>query len=526
MSTISPLPDLVTPDSGTTLDERPALRSLQKAAICLHFVDDPTDLESVVRGDSKLPEPGDRRVTCSVFCSMELDLIAYKFQDQFLLQTNLTYDEAVDVGHCIVEAVFPGTITYTSEGSQRTLRSRAMDGAGDCVIRCEARLAQTHFRESGIVVWHLVLRGADEVFTEYELIKLMHLYEGDSEQVDLPGRVQFDVRRPGETVRRYRCGVDGLLHAVWSSVAGGDFLKPPFFEPFSARRTTSVGRRPRAGTLQLVTGDTLGGQKLESVFRTLYEAREEAHRSSDGAEGMTASRRLKSWLRDPDPEGVGAALKAIAGATIGIFDFPEVDEEEVLDTLDPTFQSGMTFMKFHRRSLVGIGEADRGLDAVYEDFGASPYLILPHAVVLADEHLVDRLEACLDAYGESTDIPALERLAAVARRVLRRMHVPNLFQYVTEKTLYERAFEVRGSAQLHRLVRERVEELDRHLEKTYERRRRRHDVFVQALLLVLTVAQVVALFVGDMPDLGFERALIAGLLIAAAGTYILIRAGR
>src|SRR5690606_14358056 len=188
-------------------------------------------------------------------------------------------------------------------------------------------------------------------------------------------------------------------------------------------------------------------------------------------------------------------------------DFREVDEEELLDTLEPSFRSGASFLKFHRRSLVHVSDADRVLDQIHDALGITPYLIVPHAVVLHNEELVDRLEEGMDRYGDSDDIPRLERLTELARRIMRRMSVPNLFQYVTEKSLYEAAFSERGSGQKRQRVLERMGELDTHLEKAYESRRRRHDVFVQALLLLLTIAQALSLFVADVPDFGFGNVL-------------------
>lgn len=516
-----PIPEMSGP--ALVLEEMPALASLEKAAICLHFVDDPIDFEGVVRGTAELHGPGPTRPICTVFCSMEQDLIAYMFQEESLIQTNLTYDLPADVGHCMVDVRLPAEITYTSEGIERTLRAREVAEDGSCTIRCEARLAQSFFRESGVVIWHVILRAREGVFTEYELIKLMHLYEHDTELVDLSGKVQLDVYVPDEERRRYRCGIGGLLSAVWSCVAGSDFRSKPFSEPWQQLLPDDSRRMPRAGTVQLVLGETIGGLPLQHVFGGLYEARNHSDFPANGQAGRSPNRVVKSWLREDQPGGIGAALKALAGVTIGIFDFQEVDEEEVLDTLDPTFESGESFYKFHRRSLIHMVEADRGLDAIFEDVGISPYLIIPHAVVLHDEELTLRIAAALDQFEESDDVEVLERLAALSRRAMRRMYVPNLFEYVTERTLFERAFEIRGSGSKKDQVLERMTALNGRLEKAYENRRRRHDVVVQALLLFLTIAQVFSLFVGSMPTVSFGRALAVASLVGTAGLYFIWR---
>lgn len=530
MPDVSPATPRISDDAPTLIVETPALTDLSSAAVCLHFVQNRLDFEGIVEGEREISTEDANRAMCSVVCSLELDLLSFKYQEQPPLQTNLTYaDEART--WCQVDAVFPAVITFTSENVTRRLVRPVAEELGQHRVRCEARLAQSYFPESHVVIWHLILTACGGqnartstnhrpgcAFDEYDLIKLMHLYEHDTEQVELADRVQFEVRRM-EDSEPVRCGLRALLSVVWECLAGAEFRRAPYFAP-------PANSRPRCGTIQLVAGPSLGGEPVGRMFDLIHLARHESltpRLHLDEKTGPSASDTLREWLEDAEPSAPGAALKALAGVTNAIFDFNEVDAEEVLDTLDPTYRGGRSFIKFHRRSLVDIRDDDRVLNAIRTDLGMNPYLIVPHAIVLHNEELVDRLEQNLDAYAACKDIRRLERLSALARRVVRRMNVPNVFNYATERTLYDRAFEIRGSAEKFRRTVRRAEELDVVLEKAYEHRRRRHDIAVQALLLLLALAQVVSLFVRPMPDPGIARVMMVAALLAIAGIYFVFR---
>jgi hypothetical protein len=526
--------------------EDPALGRPVHAVICFHYVDNPNNFGGAI--EKRLPmSVGDRLecLYCEVVCSIEMDLIVYKFQDERLLHTNFIYDpcgpdEGDEILYCPVDVLLPAAITYTSEGRRqrsvpRPLADKVTHPDEDRQeLHCHARLARTYFSRSGIVVWNLVLHAAEGTFHEYDLLKLMHLYEGKGEQTDLDRYVRFRV--PSRTGGREReVPPHELPGAVWDWLAGEKFrwkesvgsngafrgYRDPFYHTPEAWRETI---KPKGATLQLAMGETIGGVSLEHMLSVLYAARKEAPAGSfPGQNGQTsAARTLEQWLSREKPAEIGGILKALAGITNAIFDYKEVSEEEVIDTLDPTFASGESFIKVHRRSLINIVDSDRILDEMSDTLGISPYLMLPHSVIIHNEELIDRVDDCLNTYGESARIPELERLKHVCRKAMRSMYLPNIFNYATEKTIYERAFDIRGSGEKKRLNLERMAELDQQIEEAYEKRRNRHDVFVQALLLLLTVAQVVAIFTSDVPQVNLGTAMSLGLLLMTIGVLFIV----
>jgi hypothetical protein len=266
------------------------------------------------------------------------------------------------------------------------------------------------------------------------------------------------------------------------------------------------------------------GEELSDSWVTLKEAMDVVYRARHGIgdRGITrsASRTLDEWLADTG--GIGGVLRSLAGVTNGILDFKNVDDEEVMDTLDPTFRSGDTFLKVHRRTLISIGDTDRSLEEFSDTAGISPYVMLPHCVVVHNEELIDRVMECLDAFENSSKIEKLEMLNNVCRNAMRGMYVPNLFNYVTEKTLYDRAFEIRGSEEIRRLNLVRMRELEQRLTQAYERRRSWSDAVVQILLLLLTLTQVTVIFLTDIPKTDIWPAIFGSSTIAIVGVILIL----
>lgn len=538
---------------GMEIEEQPELGTPDRAALCFHFVDNPHDFVASIKAGHRVPlGSADDFRYCSVVCSMELDLIAYKFQDEDLMKTNLIYDIVNLEGqseyhfYCTVEVLFPAVITYTSEGrTQRLIRRQTESVPGrngeDPVtdrLRCRGRLARTYFKKSGMVVWNLILEAEEGTFNEYDLIKLMHLYEGRSEDAELYEAVRFDVTSLADGKSRTKVPADELLPSVWDCLAGDRFKNEyAFAEPFLSQPVGARAdhRKPKGATIQLAMGEEIGidGNKvsLERALKIVYAARREHELATRGiSRGRlvhSSSKELESWLNE-ESGGVGGVLKAFAGITNGIFDFKEIGDEELIDTLDPTFSSGDHFIKVHRRTLVNINDTDRVLDGVSDTLGFSPYVMLPHAVVIHNEELIDRVDDCLNVFANTEKIQQLEDLKDVCLKAMRSMYVPNLFNYATEKTIYDRAFEIRGSKEKRQINLDRMGELERRIEQAYEKRRSRHDVVVQGLLFFLAAAQVMTIFMpqDQIPRISPLVVVLMGVLLVVVGMLFIMLSRR
>ncbi len=570
------MPDLAesTPAPVESVITASRLDSKARTVLCLHFVDNPNNLEDEVFHGLRPVQEGSCAY-CSAIGSMELDLISYKFQNERLVHTNLLYGETVgpDGGtiytcRVAVDVWFPAEIEFLSEGREETLLHGTPEepqppwsaGSADRFVRCPCwlHLNRSYFKGSGIAVWNVVLTGRGTLLGEHDLIKLMHLYEGESEQAHLESRIWFDVGCTGRVVQ-----VESVLDTLWETFVAEKFKdkrKETFMaRPFAALASepkTDVQKElakelrrrkahfPKGATLQVVLGDTLGEVTLTEALRVVYGARREnqvvtPRRALRRRNQKSFSDELEGWLEKPTD--TGRKLVALAGIVNGIFDFAEIGDEEIMDTLDPTFSSGDNFIKVHRRNLINLTDSDRVLGEVGEEVGISPYFIIPHSVIFHNEEIIDRVDDCLVKFMDpppETDGPAergragsapslkmLENLKAIALRETKRRYVPNLFNYATEKAIYENAFAVRGSEVKRRYTLDRMVDLERQIDAAHEDRRRRDDAVVQLLLLLLTVAQVFVIFVDEanIPQFPLLQTLMVAGLLFLLGWFYLFR---
>lgn len=453
--------------------------SLKETAVCLHYVSPCSDPPKQL-----LPYPG-----CHEFQSMELDLMSYGYQIHKLLGSRCEHGEPIPV-----EIQFPERIDYHTEGRHMLLLPERR------TCRVHARVSSTLFLLSGIRVWHVVLVPEDgEGFTEFDIIRLIHLYDGRTENTDLGARVKF------------RIG--------FKESGGGFALADGLLQLLLGDRAEIPGRLgPTAGTVQIITGrgttrdDTDLGQVMQAV---------QAARTLGGED---AYKNLVLWISERT--GQGLALLALCGIVTGIFDLAEIKEEEALDTIEPTFSSPGCFLRIHRCTSVSICKEDRAMEGVKNRIGISPYLLLPHAALLHNEALIEDSETTLVkvATGHRVSLRELEEADQRIRRNLDRFYLPNVFNYVTERTLFARGAEGRGTNERLAAARAKLAELDGQLESAWEQRHDRGQMRIAALLAVFTVAGLHDALFEMVKGTGLQRYLWwiqGGLALVVVLLYVL-----
>ncbi len=427
-----------TPSAGISVRnevESPDL-ALNDAAMCLHFVEP----AAVNAAPSGYPD-------CPVLRSIELDLLSYSFQEAPPIGSQCeTYHRTP------VEILFPETIEYLSEGESVALACRRT------VVPAAAVVTSTGFLQSGARVWHLVLSPAPgSHFTEFDLIKLIHLYDGRTEGTELYDKVRF--RRPESAATN----AAGLLRALC-----------PDAGPKAALRS---------GTIEIITeGQRAGNVALSELFSVVREALEPGRTSSD--------RKLSTWLETATTQA--RVLKAYCGIVSGILDHENLDTAEILDTLTPTLPESQAFIRSHRGTLVVVAEADRLKDHCADNVGISPYYLIPHALALYNESLIAEAD---DATQKALSDPkssraALEAAHALADRNLNNLYLPNLFNYSTEQELYERMMRLRGSGVRRVAAVSRMQELSGVISAIWETRREHGQMLIAVLLALLSVIQI------------------------------------
>jgi GNAT superfamily N-acetyltransferase len=438
---------------GLSRTEVPIM-NLADVAVCIH-------LASTAINYSK---PRYDRETCPVFRSMELDLLSASFQTMPPFETHchtqshqaVYTDEFADFG-IELDLIFPRNIEFISEGRQVRLFCPSP------IRRAKAYLARTIFFNSNVTIWHVVLRPVvGKHFTEYDIIKLIHLYDGNAENTTLARDLRFAVDG------KIPCDISQLpklLLASISSESADDFNE------------AHKDAKPVGGTCQWLTGKTKADTTLASVADKAM-----AHFSNQDVVFADVNGNTLE----------GQWLKAACGVLTGIFDFDELDGNEVRDTLFPVIDEKTQMIWINRRTVLQISEDDRPMKSCIRTVGISPYLILPHAAVLFAEQLLNLAEAASDTVLESrrNRIGKLQSAHDTIHRSLRRLWLPNVFNYKTERTLFGESLQNRGVADRFQSLERQMQEMQYRLETAWERRRGYGQAIIAAIVTLLAVFQI------------------------------------
>jgi hypothetical protein len=430
--------------------EAPVLK-LEHASLCLHHI---------VRDASPLlPDQGEPLEPCPIIGSMERDLLSLSYQDNPELVTYChshgEQHDPTDIDYAeLVEVEFPEVTTYYSEGrvEQRY--------CGSTRRALRVYLSQTIFPEARLSIWHVTLRPAPgEWLDELDLIKLIHLYDGRTESTGLHQRIVFHAGR--ERIG----GVEALLRHT---------AKRWHCDP-------KASTRPSAGTIQLVdptiASDAVSSQLFGAAW--LYPAADPAR-----------EQRCQEIARQVEQRGaVGRRLLALCGIITGIFDFEQIDGGEALDTLVPTYAHHGVFARIDRRTLLQISSADRSLQTVLTTVGVSPYLIIPHALLIFDDHLTQQAHAAAEVVlrESAPSLAALESAREEMNRNLRGLWLSNVFNYGTERALFSSGQEARGTNDRYRLLHARLMEIEGSLSQAWERRRQLSESLISVLLALISI---------------------------------------
>jgi hypothetical protein len=206
----------------------------------------------------------------------------------------------------------------------------------------------------------------------------------------------------------------------------------------------------------------------------------------------------------------------------GIFDFEEIDLAEAEDTLTATLERDDAFTRIHRRTLFHVTEADRALEATAGTVGISPYLLVPHAVIVLNEDLLREAGArAAEVLGDGkVRLPELETARELVDRNLKGLWLPNVFHYDTERELYRLGLSGRGADDQRDALKLRLEEIDSRLEDAWQHRRDMSQMIIAVLLAMVSLVQIyqpvvdtIDLFADDSPEA--SAALWRGLKFAA-----------
>jgi hypothetical protein len=475
-------------------------------AVALHFVERIPDGQM-----QKDPAQADRP---TVFTSMELDLLAYQFQRGCPpIKSGLPREET-GLSKSASRRLFiriPETFNYYSEGREESI------SISPNLIEAQVRLSWSDFGASKLRVWHCVITPAEgKHFDEYAILALIHLYDGRAESTGLKRKIEF---RLDNDHAASITGADNLV----------EILKPKYLKVSTAGKDQLLMERDFvAGTIQIAP-KALGGPfqlNLEKVWKARIDKK--------AGEGKGAFEELEKMYGEQNMSEAWKQLLAFAGIVVGIFDFKEVDLEEMLDTLAPTFSDEHIFLQMNRCSLIAFTPADRVIQDpnVSAQIGISPYLLFPHAAIIHNETLVHLAEAGLDSIHEqiqtawrdprlfvlmarltrflsgkrkleresgakqkmtgrslnvgSSSLQELELELEKATRSLGELQLPNIFNYVTERTLFDKGMEMRGSLDKRKAVEAKRVDTKEQIELLWKLRNEWSQIWVAAILAAFT----------------------------------------
>jgi GNAT superfamily N-acetyltransferase len=385
--------------------------------------------------------------------SFEEDMLAYVYRDPPPFSTRTI---GVDDRYARLAVEFPGDVTYLSEGRRVSLR--CADGPGGRERRFLLRAARTDFARSGLAVLHLVL-GPDpsepegSTLNEFDLIKLTKLWQA-GEGLSLDG-----TDAAGEHFALFRAG-DRELSLL-------ELAREVFDENVDERS-------PRVGLVQI----------LHEICR-------------HGLCEEIADIRERQGAASASPPVV-----AIAGLVQGLLDFAEIDADELADVFKEVQLEEELVRAFHKGTLLVVSAADRAFstESIQLSLGLSPYLLVPHAVLLHNEWwLWDAVRELDEARGPGRR--KLHRQEVARREVSRTMSqhlVPNVFNYAEERNLYDVGRRTRGMNKRQQSIEGRLDALTDDIRARHERIRTGVTRSLPAILLVFTWLDALSKYNNDV----------------------------
>jgi len=357
------------------------------------------------------------------FSSFERDLLAHSFRDNSLI-----FSDVISWDEFPLTVTFPSKLGYSAEGEEKSLRFGQAEKKVDfCCL-----LTRTTFpipinsgkenRKTSLLHATLLLNDSETQIHEFDLIKLIKYWEGgEGMGNDEPHAVRMNLK-----FNELPCLEDAIINQLQKV---GVSINPEH----------SPLESPLCGSIQLdldCRGDEvkIEWQNLLTTIDWKTQADRNEYKKLDYAK-----------------------IKALAGILQGLIDFPYIEIAELKDVfskaiVDPGEYPMM--MAIHKGTLLQISSNCRlmELKLVREHIGISPYVIIPHAVLVYHESL---LRKAANTLKNDPSIPLKKRTSKKKlddlqstqiqlREDLEVRWLPNIFHYPTERYIYENGHSTRG----------------------------------------------------------------------------------
>jgi len=215
-----------------------------------------------------------------------------------------------------------------------------------------------------------------------------------------------------------------------------------------------------------------------------------------------------------------AALNALCGIVQAIVDFDRMSYQEMEDILEPSLDVSQEFLRLHRGTLVSMMDEDSLLPQLSETVGGSPYVVIPHAVLLHNERVVDYAEAIIDEVSTQTQPRALSEARQEAQGLLERESLPNFFQYRRERDIFERGMVLRGEADRQQAVRKKLDELSERLKTQTDLQSAREAMYITFFLGFVSLTSVLDALSNFLSE--EVKWLSPGVLVAITVSFLVV----
>ena len=401
----------------------------------------------------------DSEYICNFFHSYETDLLSSRFQINRPFITKFNYK----LGKFPIKIHFPEFYTYLSEGNYNSLKSKRL------CIDAYLHISETRLKSSEDTIFNIVISDYEnDYFTEHEIIKLLNFIGSKQENINLIEQVHFSEKSDPDE-RKY------LFF---------DFIK--LLEP-SIRSELKCN----TGIIQFDTS-TSRSKLFDSInFDQFYDAL--ANTQSEKVKNFEKLYNNCSCYRNMS--------NVLCGIALGIFDFNRMGFDEVVDTLIPIKSNNSYLLFLNRGILMNICHDDEMFKSVKRSIGMSPYLIIPNMILANNEFQLEKcnllLENILCAIRNNKKIQ-LDELRSVRRKadsLLNISTLPNIFQYKTEKLIYNYGISHRSIETLSIITERNIKDLEKIIIDQESIRSANSDLFMTILLSLVSCFQLQGIFV-------------------------------
>ncbi|GAB3570769.1 hypothetical protein GCM10027578_27780 [Spirosoma luteolum] len=492
---------------------------------------------------------------CPVCHSFETDLFSYhnQFNTPFFTKSFL-FDKYVIVR-------FPASMPFTSEGRKEQMDivqcyeqptpysyQRKSDRQYQ-YIPLRLAVSYTYFDRSNVRVWNLSFSSCDELpINEYIIIKLSKFFTGSQENKSLDDKHKELLDKIGFLV----CDYDSAIQVKESGSvdeAANHFrpLHKAFFGKYSMidvhyELSLRGYRRNEVHSLSfkcdernnaIIDNSTIFDEEV--TYKNVKTGTVQVDMSDDFIDLTTNNKqRPDGWKRylsnlfndlyytiktDTDTTSISKeeeddpgwrsetvfredVAKMLCGTTLGIFDYDRMGFEEIEDTLTPRPVSAkkFSFLTVNRGALTSYHvQTDSVLNSAWYTLGASPYLIIPNAVLTHNESVLLDADDMLD--GLLSDLQTGEKAFKVkpelfvgqrnyVNDLLNDDYLKNVFHYKTERDLYDYGSSHRGIENGLQAAQEKLKQVDIMIDQLRNVRQSSYQKTVEVLGFFISLVSI------------------------------------